>query len=121
MELISSIKLLVLAPKLKLAYMDELTDSFDMLINATPCGMYPDIDACPVADSVIKNSARVFDLIYNPAKTALLHKAEEYAKPATGGLAMLVWQAVYAHEYWYNAKFSREQVEKVIDEMRTIL
>ena len=60
--------------------------------------MYPKTNACPVPDEVIKASGAVFDVIYNPRETLLMQKAKAMGKNAVGGMAMLVWQAVSAHE-----------------------
>jgi len=95
----------------------KLDGSFDLLINATPVGMYPKVDACAVSDKVIENSGSVFDVIYNPTETLLMKKARALGKTAVGGAAMLVYQAVKAHEIWYGGKFSAEDVAKIITEV----
>ena len=95
----------------------KLEGSFDLLINATPVGMYPKVDACAVSDRVIENSGSVFDVIYNPTETLLMKKARALGKTAVGGAAMLVYQAVKAHEIWYGGKFSAEDVAKIITEV----
>ena len=92
-------------------------EQFDLLMNACPVGMYPKTHACPVTDAVIANSKRVFDVIYNPTATQLVQKARSLGKNAVGGSAMLVWQAVRAHEIWYDAKFRTEDIEALIEEM----
>lgn len=92
-------------------------EHFDTLINATPVGMYPKCDACAVADEVIANADFVFDAIYNPKETLLIQKARAMGKKAVGGMAMLVWQAVSAHEIWDGDSYTDEQVQAIIDEM----
>ena len=64
-----------------------------ILINATPVGMYPENGKSPVDLTVFPQLEAVFDLIYNPRRTALLIQAETLGIPAFGGLAMLVAQA----------------------------
>ena len=98
----------------KIADIATLDGSFDLLINATPVGMFPKTDVCAVSDSVIENSLTVFDVIYNPTETLLMKKARALGKTAVGGAAMLVYQAVKAHEIWYGGKFSTEDVSKII-------
>ena len=80
---------------------DALPQDTQILINTTPVGTYPDVDACPVDlsdPSVLPQLEGVADLIYNPAKTTLLLAAKERGIPCTGGLTMLVAQAVAAKE-----------------------
>lgn len=91
--------------------------TYNLLMNACPVGMYPKVDACPAPDEVIKASEAVFDVIYNPRKTVLMKKAESMGKKAVGGMAMLVWQAVSAHEIWDGDEYTDDEVQSIIDEM----
>lgn len=91
--------------------------SFDILINASPVGMFPKVDACPVSEEIIKKCGFVFDVIYNPEKTRLLQTAETSGIPHCGGMAMLVWQAVVAHEIWSGAEYDNADIEKLIADM----
>ena len=68
----------------------------DVLINTTPCGMYPNIFDCPVDLARFKNLSGVIDAIYNPLQTRLILSARERGIEAEGGLYMLVAQAVLA-------------------------
>lgn len=72
-----------------------------LLVNATPVGMYPDVDASPVEDlSVFPKLEAVLDLIYNPPKTKLLADAQKRGIRTVNGLRMLVVQAAVASELW---------------------
>ena len=66
---------------------------------------------------VINASGAVFDVIYNPRETLLMQKAKAMGKNAVGGMAMLVWQAVSAHEIWDGDEYTDEEVQSIIDEM----
>ena len=94
-----------------------LEGSYDVLINATPVGMYPKVDACAVSDTVIENSGSVFDVIYNPKETLLMKKARALGKTAVGGASMLVYQAVKAHEIWYGGSFKTEDIAGIITDV----
>lgn len=94
---------------------------YDLLMNACPVGMYPKVDGCPVPDEVIAASEAVFDVIYNPRETKLMKKAKAMGKPAVGGMAMLVWQAVSAHEIWDGDTYTDEEVQGIIDEMEILV
>ncbi len=95
----------------------EICGSFDLLLNACPVGMYPKTNACPVSDAIIEACGSVFDVIYNPTETQLIRKAKAMGKPAAGGAAMLVWQAVRAHEIWDGDSYTLEQVQGIIREL----
>ena len=89
-----------------LTTLDRLEGPFDLLINATPVGMYPHADAMPVEKAVLDRTAAVFDAVYNPGVTALLACAAACGAKTVGGMPMLVWQAAIAHRIWYKAEFS---------------
>lgn len=83
---------------------------FDLLLNATSVGMYPREGASPVSRQVVSRCGAVFDAVYNPAQTELLRLAEETGAQTVGGMEMLVYQAVAAHEIWYGTRFSQEDL-----------
>ncbi len=95
----------------------EIEGSFDLLVNATPVGMYPNVDECPVSDEIIENCLSFFDVIYNPIETLLMKKARAMGKTAVGGAAMLVYQAVKAHELWYGGEFANEDISAIIKDV----
>lgn len=70
----------------------------EILVNATPVGMYPGNGASPVELSAFPACQGVLDLVYNPRRTALLQQAEALGLPHADGLPMLVAQAAAAEE-----------------------
>ena len=86
----------------------------DLLANATPCGMYPNVEEMPVKEDLLKNCSYVFDAIYNPQETLLLKKAREQGAKTIGGLSMLVWQAVAAHKIWDGSTYALKDVQQLI-------
>ena len=56
----------------------------------------------------LRGDAGVFDLIYSPARTPLLRRAEELGLKADNGLGMLVWQGVFALELFAGERLDRE-------------
>lgn len=74
----------------------------DVIINTTPCGMYPCADGTPTRSATPIDITRfprlsgVVDAVYNPLRTNLVQDAVEAGIPAEGGLYMLVAQAVVA-------------------------
>jgi len=73
--------------------------SWDLLVNCTPLGMYPDVDATPLAAADLTGRL-VYDLIYNPATTRLLRDAATAGCETIGGLEMLVAQAHEQFQGW---------------------
>lgn len=92
--------------------------NFSLLVNATPVGMHPNIDACVASDDIIKNAEAVFDAVYNPLETLLLKKAKEYKKIAIGSVEMLVYQAAKAHEIWVDGKYTDEQLQEICEKVK---
>ena len=64
-----------------------------VIVNTTPVGMYPKSGAAPVDLRDFPQCEGVLDIIYNPARTALIQQAEALGIPCLGGLYMLVEQA----------------------------
>lgn len=89
---------------------------YDLLINATPVGMYPHDGVSPVSEAVVRRCAAVFDAVYNPAQTRLLAYAAQNGVKAVGGMAMLVGQAAAAHAVWNGASYRPAQLEALCRE-----
>lgn len=99
---------------------DTAAGHFDLLINATPVGMFPHVDACPVSFDNITVSA-VFDAVYNPQTTLFLQKAAAHGARAVGGLAMLVGQAAAAQTIWTGATFDDDTLRALTAAVRVTL
>ena len=78
----------------------SVIQSADILINATPVGMHPNINESPVNPSALHSDLLVFDIVYNPQKTRLLSDAERTGARTLGGLWMLVYQGIEAFKIW---------------------
>lgn len=91
----------------------QLEGDIDVLVNATPIGMFPRVDAQPVSDEIINKSANVFDAVYNPLETVLIKKAKANGANAVGGMSMLVWQAVVSHEHWDGSTYAVDDINKL--------
>ncbi len=83
--------------------MQELSD-VSILVNTTPVGMKNfDQNNCPIEDKwieTLRNDSIIYDIVYNPLRTALISKAIKYNKKYITGLDMLIWQAIRALEIW---------------------
>jgi shikimate dehydrogenase len=80
---------------------------WDLLVNTTPVGTWPETDATPLDADDIRGGT-VYDLIYNPEETALLAAAAANGAAVIGGLEMLVGQACHQFEWWTGRPAPRE-------------
>ncbi len=104
-----------LSKKVRLITFDEVKGGYDLVVNATPVGIYPKTDVSPLRYEQLEGCTGLFDAIYNPRKTMLMQYAEDRGAVVAEGMAMLVWQAARAHEIWYGAHFKDSDIERLID------
>lgn len=93
-----------------------LDGTWDLLVNATPAGMYPNPDACAASEELVANSSCVFDAVYNPMETKLLSLAKKHGKKAVSGIGMLVCQAAAAEEIWLGSRFSESDLKRLCED-----
>lgn len=93
----------------------------DIIVNTTPLGMYPKIDASPLDLTVFTGCTAVVDVIFNPLKTKLALQAEELGMKAVTGLEMLVAQAKQAIEYFLDKKLEDNKIEEVYQELKDMV
>jgi shikimate dehydrogenase len=74
--------------------------SIDIIINATPVGMQPDINSAPIDLDLISPQHTVFDIVYAPHMTRLLEAARERGAAIVHGIDMLVYQGARQFELW---------------------
>jgi shikimate dehydrogenase len=93
----------------------------DLLVNCTPVGMFPKVDASPVDAAVVDKFGATVDIIYNPAETQFLRLARNQGKPAVNGLYMLVAQAVRSEEIWLGRTLGDDLIDAVVGDVRNLL
>lgn len=93
----------------------------DIIINCTPCGMYPNTKDTPLKKEEIAKFRTAVDLIYNPQETVFLRYAKENGIKAVNGLNMLVGQAVKSEELWNGLNIRNEAVDKIYDEVLRLI
>ena len=87
----------------------------DVLVNSTPLGMYSMRDETIVKnEEILASNLVVSDLIYNPAKTKLLHQAQNRKCKTINGLGMLVGQAAIAFELWTGLPMPTDYIMKTV-------
>lgn len=90
----------------------------DIVVNASPAGMYPNTETQAIDLSVFPRLCGVADVVYNPLRTRLLLQAEALGVPCTGGLYMLVAQAKRAAELFLNRELPGERIEEIHRELQ---
>lgn len=85
----------------------------DILINATPVGMYPKINETPIDKDKLKPGMIVFDTIYNPIETKLLRDAKAQGCWTVSGLSMFAYQAAAQFKLWTGQMPSVEIIEEI--------
>ena len=90
----------------------------EVMINATPVGMYPETGLSPADLSLFPHLTGVADVIYNPSRTALLRQAEERGIPRIGGLWMLSAQGYYAAELFLDKALPEDLIQKAYRAVR---
>ena len=83
----------------------ELTEAVvrnhPLVVNATPLGMFPDIDTCPdFPYELLTGNHFLFDLIYNPEETVFLRQGRLRGSGTCNGLAMVHHQAEASYKIW---------------------
>ena len=106
------------AARVEVCSLGDIPGAYDVLINCTPVGMYPNVEGCPVGRGVVARCGAVFDAVYNPRQTRLLACARELSIPTVEGLGMLFDQAVEAQRFWFGEVPSDEIQAGALDALR---
>ncbi|MGM9697173.1 MAG: shikimate dehydrogenase family protein [Prevotella sp.] len=81
----------------------EIVEEYNVIVNCTPCGMYPHTDECPELPYEAMNSKTIlYDLIYNPNETLFMKNGEKYGATTKNGLEMLLLQAFASWDFWHS-------------------
>lgn len=86
----------------------------DVLINCTPIGMHPDVDATPFKDNWLREGMLVFDTIYTPENTLLMKQARERGCKTISGLEMFVRQAGVQYECFTDKAAPLDIMRKIL-------
>lgn len=79
----------------------EIVGEYPVIINCTPCGMFPHVNECPeLPYEAITTKNLLYDLIYNPDETLFMAKGKERGAIVKNGLEMLHLQALASWDFW---------------------
>lgn len=95
---------------LKVGYRVEDPSDYDIVVNCTSVGMYPNENQVPFDIEKLSKNCTVADIVYKPLKTKFLEQAEARGHKTVEGLGMLVNQALLSEEIWTGRKVEKESV-----------
>lgn len=98
------------------AFKENHSDT-EVIINTTPCGMFPDIDSVAIDLGGFTKLEGVIDAVYNPLRSKLISQALDQGLKAEGGLYMLVAQAVFAAEHFIDREFDKKEIDRVFNKL----
>lgn len=105
----------------------SVRDRIQVVVNATPVGMHPNVDASPLAAGDLMPGQIIYDIVYAPERTRLIQDAEARGLRTVGGLGMLVHQGRASFRFWTGIKpdaamfyaSAREKLARGIGEPRS--
>lgn len=81
----------------------QVIKEYKVIVNCTPCGMYPKADECPTLPyEAMDSHTLLYDLIYNPDETLFMQKGAKYGATVKNGLEMLLLQAFESWHFWHS-------------------
>jgi len=79
----------------------DVVQEYNVIVNCTPCGMFPRINECPQLPYEAMDSRNIlYDLIYNPDQTLFMKKGVQQGATVKNGLEMLLLQAFSSWTFW---------------------
>ena len=79
----------------------DIIQEYNVIVNCTPLGMYPNVDSCPkLPYEAMDSHTLLYDLLYNPDETLFMTKGREQGAVVKNGLEMLLLQAFDSWEFW---------------------
>ena len=79
----------------------EVMEHFQVIVNCSPVGMFPKVDACPdIPYHLLSSRHLLYDLVYNPEETLFLKRGAQQGATIKNGLEMLHLQALASWEFW---------------------
>jgi len=93
---------------------NHLLETSDVVINATPAGMFPKTDETPVPDPHFRRGQIVVDLIYRPLGTEFLQRASSAGAQTISGLEMFILQGARAFEIWTDRTMDTQRARDIV-------
>ena len=115
-KLCADLMRLVPGTRASFSLIKDLKGGCELLVNATPSGMYPYTAESPAGAEILSGAEYVFDAVYNPAETLMLRTARENGAKTVSGMGMLVRQAAAAQSIWLGCAFDESGIERICRE-----
>lgn len=96
-------------------YEDLIINDYDIFINATPIGTFPNINESPILSNDLFGKILI-DLVYNPKKTKFMSQSDY----SYNGLIMLIVQALYSQKRWNKIKITKNKVHKIKERLENV-
>ena len=84
------------------------------MVNATPVGMYPNVDESIIPKTLLKSDLIVYDLVYRPVETKLIREAKEAGATTISGHKMLLEQAAESFRIWTGLEPPKDAMLKAL-------
>jgi shikimate dehydrogenase len=104
------------ASSLTLQQAEQNLDNYDIIIQTTSVGMYPDMNAMPISVDKIKKGAFVSDIIYNPLSTKMIRRFQELGGHGDNGIGMFVHQGALAFELWTGITPDSDRMKTIVQQ-----
>jgi shikimate dehydrogenase len=95
---------------------EDNSSRMTLLVNASPLGMHPHVDAMPVDAALLRPPLAVFDIVYNPIRTRLLREAAAAGCVTVDGVGMFAEQAALQFELFTGSPAPRPLMHRVVRE-----
>jgi len=86
----------------------------DIVMNATPVGMWPNVDETPLDSRLLRPGMVVFDAVYNPQETRLLREARQAGCRTVSGVEQFIGQAAEQFHLWTGRQAPLELMRRVV-------
>ena len=89
-----------------------------LAVQATNVGMFPHVEEAVIEDESFYERVHTgYDLIFNPSETRFMQKVKGNGGRAFGGMKMLLYQGIIAHELWTGAQVEKELAAEIYDRL----
>jgi shikimate dehydrogenase len=95
---------------------EQRLGEYDIVINTTSVGMYPNVEQMPLSLANLKEGTIVSDIIYNPLETKWLKEARARNAIVQNGVGMFIYQGALAFEKWTGVFPDVERMKKIVME-----
>jgi shikimate dehydrogenase len=99
---------------LSLQQAEQGMEKYDIIIQTTSVGMYPNVNAMPINVNRIKKGAFISDIIYNPLETKIIKTFRRLGGQGENGIGMFVHQGALAFELWTGITPDSDRMRKMV-------